>query len=134
MKKSSRSFSIVAVATAVLFTSGVAYAATFKAEVRVAANDAGVVTITGGEVIDKLVQYCPDEWVRGCANNITVKREGSSFELDREGLADHQVAFNFIDAKGKWLLIPNVKVTCSANVTCETEKGYFTYTGAAAKK
>ena len=134
MKKVSSSFSIVVVAAAVLFASGVACAATFKSKVRVAANDAGVVTITGGEGIDKLVQYCPDEWDRGCANNITIKRDGSSFVLNKEGLADHQVVFNFLDSKEKWLRIPDEEVTCGTNVTCETKKGYFTYTGAATKK
>lgn len=45
-------------------------AATVKAKVHVTANDAGIVTITGGEGIVKLVQYCPDERSRGCDDNI----------------------------------------------------------------
>lgn len=132
MKKTC-SISIVAV-VAVLFASGLSLAATFKAEVHVTADDAGVVTITGGEGIAKLVQYCPEERARGCDDNITIKREGSSFVLNKEGLSHHQTVFNFRDTSGKWLRIPHEEVTCGANVTCEMGKGYFTYTGAAAKK
>jgi hypothetical protein len=137
MKKADNIFSVLAVVIAGLFFSALSFAATFEEEVHVTADDAGVVTITGGEGIDKLVQYCPDELADSCDTNITIKREGNSFTLDKDGLAHHQTVFNFRDSSGKWLRIPNkAKVTCgaNANVTCETEKGYFTYTGAAARK
>jgi hypothetical protein len=136
MKKTGNIFSVVAVVIAVLFFSALSFAATFEAVVHVTADNAGVVTITGGEGIVKLVQYCPDEWARSCDDNITIKREGNSFALNKEGLTRHQTVFNFRDSSGKWLRIPHEEVTCgaNANVTCETGKGYFTYTGAAAKK
>lgn len=134
MKKASCIFSVVAVVIAGLLFSALSFAATFEAVVHVTADNAGVVTITGGEGIVKLVQFCPDERARGCDVNITIKREGNSFVLNKEGLARYQTVFNFRDSSGKWLRIPHEEVTCGANVTCETGKGYFTYTGAAAKK
>lgn len=137
MKKAGNIFFVLAVVIAGLFFSALSFAETFRAEVHVIADDAGVVTITGGEEIVKLVQYCPDELADGCDPNMTIKRQGNSFTLNREGLAHGQTAFNFRDSSGKWLRIPNKAiVTCdeNGNVRCETEKGYFTYTGAAAKK
>jgi energy-coupling factor transporter transmembrane protein EcfT len=98
------------------------FAATVKAEVQVTANDAGVVTITGGKGIVNLVQYCPDERARGCDDNIIIKREGNSFALNKEGLANHQTVFNFRDSSEKLLRILHEEVTCGANVTCETSK------------
>ncbi|NTW88741.1 MAG: hypothetical protein HGB26_06380 [Desulfobulbaceae bacterium] len=126
-------FCLVVVIT-VLFLSGLSAAATFNEKVHVRADDTGLVTITGSREIVKLVQFCPDKWARSCDDNITIKREGDSFLLNKVGLANHQTVFNFRDSSGKWLRIPSEEVTCGANVICETEKGYFTYTGAAAKK
>ena len=136
MKKAISRFSVVVGIIAVLFFSVSSFAATFKTEVHVMANDAGVVTIVGGEEIVKLIQYCPDEWVDGCDSNIIIKRVNHSFVLDKEGLAHHQNAFNFRDSSGKWLLIPDkARVTAGANVKIETKskKSYFIYTGASGK-
>jgi hypothetical protein len=107
---------------------------TLKSKVHVTANDTGVVTIRGGEGIIKLVQYCPGEQARGCDENITIKREGNSFMLDKVGLAHNQTVFNFMYSSEKWLRVLQEEVTCGANVRCETGNSYFTYTGAAAKK
>ncbi|MBF0457990.1 MAG: hypothetical protein HQK99_08860 [Nitrospirae bacterium] len=134
MKKAGSIFSIVVVVIAVLLFSALSFAETFNAVVQVTADDAGVVTIIGGESIVMLVQYCPDERARGCDNNIRIKREKNSFMLNKNGLARHQNVFNFIDSSGRWLRIPHEDVTCGENVTLETGKGYFTYKGAAAKK
>lgn len=143
MKKDCRSFLVVAVVVAVSFISGLTFAATFKTDVYVTADDAGIISISGGEGIVKLVQFCPDEWVDGCDDNIIIKREGNSFALDKEGLAHHQTAFNFRDSSGKWLLIPNkaqVRVDLNVEIVEKTDKktgekkSYFKYTGVAAKK
>ena len=116
-------------------------AATFKAEVHVEADNAGVVTITKGDEIVRLIQFCPDEWVDGCDSNIIIEKKGNSFALNKDGLANHQNAFNFIDASGKWLLIPDrMRVTTGNNVKIETieskghKKSSFVYTDAAVKK
>lgn len=137
MKKASSIFSVVVSVIVALFFYGTSSAATFVTGVHVTADNAGAVTITGGEGIVNLSQYCPDEMADGCDPTITITRNGNSFVLDKEGLAHHQVVFNFRDSSGKWLRIPNkAKVTCgaNANVTCETDRSYFTYTGATAKK
>ena len=103
-------------------------AATFRTEVSVEADDNGIVIINGGEGIDGLTQYCPDEWKDGCANNVNVKRQGNKFVLDREGIADHQNAFNFRDSSGKWLNIPDRKrVIVGKNI--DQVNSYFIYTG-----
>jgi hypothetical protein len=134
--------SLLAVAV-VSFVASLSYAATFKTDVYVTADDKGIITISGGDGIVTLMQFCPDEWVDGCDNNITIKREGNSLVLDKDGLGHHQTAFNFRDASGKWLLIPNkaqVRADLNVEIVEKTakktgeKKSYFKYTGAAAKK
>jgi hypothetical protein len=58
--------SLVAAISLVLINIMPVYAETFKTETFVEADDAGVVTIKGGEGIVALTQYCPDEWRDGC--------------------------------------------------------------------
>lgn len=134
MVKTRYIFLVITTCCHLLIFSGLSFADIFEAVVHVKADNEGVVTITGGERIAKLVQFCPDEFAKGCDYNITIGRDGNSFVLDKDGLAHHQTVFNFMDSLGNWLRIPHEKVICDGNVRCETNKGYFTYTGAAAKK
>jgi len=111
-----------------------AHAETAKTKVVVRADAHAVVTIEQGAGIVRLVQFCPDTWKKGCGDNIVVKRVGDSFQLDKEALADHQTAFNFVFDTGKWLRIPDGQnVTLPDENFLKIEEGeggaYFVYVG-----
>jgi hypothetical protein len=99
---------------------------TFRDQVIVSSDSSGVITIQGGENITSLVQFCPLEWKKGCPNNMVIRRKGSTFVLDSQGMEYHQNAFNFLDEEGRWLLIPNRgQVDVGENVRLDEENGYF---------
>ncbi|KKR22092.1 MAG: hypothetical protein UT50_C0001G0004 [Candidatus Moranbacteria bacterium GW2011_GWA2_39_41] len=85
----------------------------------VSADQGGAVTVKAvGESSWVLVQYCQDNMRAGCANNIVIKPSEDSggtmkFQLDNEGVADGQVAFNFRKTSlpgNPWLAIPDCRV------------------------
>ena len=132
MQQVSHKFAVVVMAALLTSVPARLDAAIFIAEVSVEADDNGVVVINGGEGIELLTQYCPEEWKDGCANNVNIKRQGNKFVLDKDGLAEHQSAFNFRDSSGKWLSLPDRKrVIVGRNV--DQVKGFFVYTGPTVK-
>ena len=130
-----KTFSKLAAITIILFmtVSQQVYAETFKTKTEVTADDNGIVTITGGDGIVALTQYCPDEEVDGCGNNISIERVGNSFTLDKEGLTNHQNVFNFNNSSGGWLLIPDPHNVIAGNnidiVRSKKGGAYFLYKG-----
>jgi hypothetical protein len=109
------------------------YAETTKTKVVVRADEHALITIEQGEGIVRLVQFCPDAWKKGCGNNFVVKRSGNSFQLDKEALADHQTAFNFVFDTGNWLRIPDESNVTLPDNFLKIEEGengaYFVYVG-----
>lgn len=110
----------------------VATAEPFRSEVFVEADNQGRISIKGGNEIVSLLQFCPEEWVDGCPNSLTIKRQRNIFELARTGLTEHQNAFNFKNAKGNWLMIPDrsrVYIGKNVNIKKGSIGSYFVYTG-----
>jgi len=109
------------------------YAETTRAKVVVSANENALITIEQGDGILKLVQFCPDLLKKGCGENIIVKRNGNSFQLDKEAVGYHQKAFNLVFDTGKWLKIPDESHVTLAGNFLKIEPGengdYFVYVG-----
>jgi len=106
---------------------------TNRTEIVVTANANGRISIGQGEGIISLVQFCPDALKNGCAENIVVKREGNSFQLNQKAIARHQTAFNFVYETGKWFQIPDESNDTMPDNYVQIEKGkegaYFVYIG-----
>lgn len=103
-----------------------------KTEVFIKADDQGRIYINNGEGITHLTQFCPEEWANDCLDDIKVKRNGNVFELNRAGLQSHQTAFNFRNAEGSWLSIPDKqRVTFGENIDIiiKAKGSHFVYIG-----
>lgn len=103
---------------------------TFRSKVFIEGDSQGRLMLSGGEGITSLTQFCPEDWTAGCPPNIDVNRSGDLFELNQNGLAQHQTAFNFQDAASNWLLLPDDQnITLGKNVTIQqgAKGSYFVY-------
>jgi len=104
----------------------------FQTEVFIKADDQGRIYIKNGKEITHLTQFCPEEWANGCLDDINIKRNGNVFELDRARLLSHQTAFNFRNAEGGWLSIPDrQRVTFGENIEIiiRAKGSHFIYIG-----
>jgi len=117
-------------------------------DTQVSSSGGGIVVVkaVGSKGAWRMVQFCQDNLRAGCGNNVIVKPSEISgdestmkFKIDKEGTDNGQVAFNFIDADGKWLLIPDCRVKTGNNIglgmsfktadIAESGGAHFVYTG-----
>ena len=108
----------------------VALATTFKVAhpLKVSANPDGQVVFTGHRDdlvhIKKLIQFCPDEFKKGCGNNIPLKPvqvtdTSVTFQLDVDAIKDfNQRAFNAKWEKD-WMSIPDPNVNLGEHLKYE---------------
>lgn len=109
-------------------------------------GDGVVVVKANGNSGWVMTQFCQDNLRAGCGNNVIVKPSELSgdgntmtFKIDKAGISDGQVAFNFRDSSGKWLLIPDCRVKTGSNIglgmsfqtadIAESGGAHFVYTG-----
>lgn len=105
-------------------------------EITVSADDDGVVSVTGSSAgeLGRLTQFCTDEInaKQGCGDNIEIAVQNGSYPLDKDGMRDGQLAFNFHHENGgDWLWIPrqNVRLGKNVSIVPGVQGHRFVYTG-----
>jgi hypothetical protein len=112
---------IVMLLVAMFATQAMAVTFPVAKDALVVSNGEGVVTVNApGESGWILVQYCQDNLRAGAPNNLVIKPSQDSngtmvFQLDKSGVGDGQVAFNF-KKDGHWLHLPDCRVKTGSNV------------------
>jgi hypothetical protein len=116
---------LIALAIVLMMVSTVGAATfTLDGEAVVSADDNAVVQVsgTGAGQFGTLTQYCQWEFRGDCANNVAISNSGAGYQLNRDGLANHQNSFNFHKkGGGEWLLIPNKAVKAGKNIQIVTK-------------